>query len=233
MSHTTTVSQTQPFAMIPSAVVYNSELHHADIRVYAALADRAGSKRHAWPSLTRLSEDLNMSRSTIVAALKRLEAAHVIVVERNGRKVNHYHLPSSITEPTSTTIEPAGTTIEPDAGTTIEPELEEVRTRPIEVYATSNNDVWDALNELFGAPTTKTNQTLRGKITKSLQQAAATRQQILIRAQFWPLHFPDTTLTESALEKHWDRLARPPLRADTQDAERAARRLRMLTGGNE
>ena len=75
------------------------------------------------------------------------------------------------------------------------------------------NPVWEALAELFGEPTTESNRRLRGKITRSLKNAGATYQDIFERAMSWPYHFPGATLTETALEKHWDRLARPPLRA--------------------
>lgn len=89
------------------------------------------------------------------------------------------------------------------------------------------NPVWDALSELFGEPTTDTNKRLRGKVVASLRRAGAEYQEIMTRAMSWPLHFPGATLTETALEKHWDRLARPPLRADEDDVRRIERRIRM------
>lgn len=81
----------------------------------------------------------------------------------------------------------------------------------------ARNEVWDTLAELFGEPTTRTNQSLRGKLVKSLSEAGATGDTVRTRVQAWPFHFPDATLTETALEKHWDRLGRPPARMSEAD----------------
>jgi hypothetical protein len=75
------------------------------------------------------------------------------------------------------------------------------------------NPIWDALVEVFGEPSTDTARTLRGKVCSSLSRAGATPDELIARAKSWPRHFEDATLTETALEKHWDKLGRPPLRA--------------------
>ena len=80
------------------------------------------------------------------------------------------------------------------------------------------DEVWDALVELFGEPATDSNRKLRGKVVASLKRAGATYDEILRRAQSWPLHFESATLTETALEKHWDRLGQPPMRASPRQA---------------
>jgi hypothetical protein len=92
--------------------------------------------------------------------------------------------------------------------------------------------VWDALAEIFGEPTTRTNQRLRGRIAASLRDAGATPDEILGRARAWPFHFPGATLTETALEKHWDRLGRPVLRGSAREVDRAERRLRIVGGSD-
>lgn len=74
------------------------------------------------------------------------------------------------------------------------------------------NPIWDALVEVFGEPSTDTARTLRGKVCSSLTRAGATPDEVLRRARSWPSHFSDATLTETALEKHWDALGRKPLR---------------------
>lgn len=74
------------------------------------------------------------------------------------------------------------------------------------------NPIWDALVEVFGEPSTDTARTLRGKVCSSLTRAGATPEDLIARARSWPRHFEDATLTETALEKHWDKLGRPPLR---------------------
>lgn len=88
--------------------------------------------------------------------------------------------------------------------------------------------MWDALVAVFGEPTTRTNVTLRGKVCASLTEAGATGDDVLTRASVWPLHFPGATLTETALEKHWDRLGRPVLRGSQRDVDRAVRRMRIV-----
>lgn len=88
---------------------------------------------------------------------------------------------------------------------------------------TKRNEVWDSLSEIFGEPTTATNRTLRGKVVKSLLGADATRDDIYSRARAWPLHFPDATLTPTALEKWWDQLGRPVLRGSRSQVEKHLR----------
>jgi hypothetical protein len=94
------------------------------------------------------------------------------------------------------------------------------------------DEVWDALVVVFGEPTTSSNKTLRGRVAQSLREAEATPDEILARAGAWPFHFPGATLTETALEKHWDRLGRPVLRGSVREVERAERRLRIVGGGD-
>ena len=74
------------------------------------------------------------------------------------------------------------------------------------------NQVWDALVEVFGEPSTDTARTLRGKVCSSLTRAGATPEEVVRRAKSWPRHFDTATLTETALEKHWDALGRAPMR---------------------
>lgn len=106
----------------------------------------------------------------------------------------------------------------------LEPDPAPVRSRP-------RNPVWDALAEVFGDPTTESNTRLRGRITRSLATAGATPEEIMRRAAAWPFHFPGAVLTETALERHWDRLGRPVLRGSDADVARAMRRLRIVGGG--
>jgi hypothetical protein len=79
--------------------------------------------------------------------------------------------------------------------------------------SSTRNPVWDALTEVFGEASTESAKTLRGKVTRSLSAAGATGDEVRKRARSWPRHFEGATLTETALEKHWDALGRPPLRA--------------------
>lgn len=84
---------------------------------------------------------------------------------------------------------------------------------PTQPRQRKEDPIWEALSQLFGEPTTQGSRGLRNKVYWSLRGADASYGQIMERAMSWPFHFPGATLTETALEKHWDRLARPPLRA--------------------
>ena len=103
--------------------------------------------------------------------------------------------------------------------TPLTPSYSEPLEEPSEELASPRNGrpknlIWDALGEVFGEPTTTSATKLRGKVCSSLAQAGATPSEIVSRAKSWPRHFDDATLTDTALEKHWDKLGRPPLRVN-------------------
>lgn len=93
--------------------------------------------------------------------------------------------------------------------------------------ASSRNEVWDALSDVFGEPETTTARSLRGKLVKSLKSAGASYDDIVTRVQAWPMHFPDATLTDTAFEKHYTTLGRTPLRASDQDVAKHQRDLEL------
>jgi hypothetical protein len=103
---------------------------------------------------------------------------------------------------------------------------------PVPPVKRRRNAVWDALEEVFGPATTRSNEKLRGMVSASLDDAGATPDEIYRRARSWPLHFPGAVLTETAFEKHWDRPGRPPLRGSVtpREIQRAERRLRIVGG---
>ena len=68
----------------------------AAIVVWLALANRADEHGRSWPSLTALEEDTGLSRHTVLLAIRELEAAGEIEVqrpERKGKGSNHYKSP--------------------------------------------------------------------------------------------------------------------------------------------
>ncbi len=73
--------------------------------------------------------------------------------------------------------------------------------------------IWDTLIEMFGEVTNDSSHGARNRATALLRQSDATPDQMKTRAQAWPAHFEDATLTDLALAKHWDTLGRPPARA--------------------
>lgn len=97
--------------------------------------------------------------------------------------------------------------------------IEEVPRRE-ELAPRARDEVWDALVVVFGEPTTRSARSLRNRLVVSLKGAGASGEDVVTRSGTWPLHFPDATFTETALEKHWDRLGRPPLKVSKADVEK-------------
>lgn len=102
----------------------------------------------------------------------------------------------------------------------------------------ARNRVWDAFAEIFGEPSNEKLQNRRGgnvnPVIASLvnewglkPSEVRTSDQAFIevmqRAQRWPLHYDDATFTEESLMKHWDTLAREPLRASKHKVKQLSR----------
>lgn len=181
--------------------------------VLVALADRCNKDTlRCDPSVGKLMEDTGLTRMTIHRALNAMEEAGFITRVRRTREngsltSNEYRFPSitmirgdyhSDTPPTNTVIHP-------------EPELR-TRTKPSLPSARPRNEIWDALAYVFGEPTTPSATKVRGKVCAGLKAAGARPDQITARASAWPKHFDGATMTDLALEKHWDTLGRKPLR---------------------
>lgn len=88
------------YGQIPRAVMYDSRLDAKAKGVYAYFASYAGAGRSAFPSVPKLLEDLQISKSTYLKAMKSLqECAFIEVRQRNGQSagkrgfsVNDYYL---------------------------------------------------------------------------------------------------------------------------------------------
>jgi len=177
------------------------------------------------PSLRRLREETELGESTVLRALKDLEDAGYIVRDRRRRQ-NGSHTSTVYRFPhTDGGVPPQRGKGSPTAGDLepeVEPEVEQDlaaaprnghRTRPTREQ---RDAVWDTLTDIFGPALTRSAEQLRGKHVASLAEAGATREEIMRRAKAWPAHFDSATLTAAALEKHWDTLARKPLRRRTR-----------------
>ena len=221
--------------------------------VLARLADLSNDDGECWPGQAKLGEDVGLSDRSVRRIIDRLEAAGLVSTVRVGkRRTNRYLLTLSgqnvsggdsdpeEDEPVGIPVDdvkvighPRPVTDDGDRTSTsggdrtpvsYPPKKGPVRyTRQIDPKS-ARDEIWDALVDVFGDPTTDTNRTLRGKVAQSLFVAEADGQEILRRASMWPAHFPDATLTETALEKHWDRLGRPPLRMSADDTAAHLRR---------
>jgi len=188
--------------------------------VLLCLANRANSDTGlCCPSINRVAEETELHRATVIRALADLEEAGLIQKvgrhrENGAHTSNEYLFPSlSVRPPQSHSATPPSRTPRP-----LEPEVQEPEVEPKETSSAAaprerpRNDVWDTLGEIFGEPTTRSAQKVRGKVCSSLTAARASPEEITARAKRWPLHFDGATLTDLALEKHWDTLGRQPLR---------------------
>lgn len=85
------------------------------------------------------------------------------------------------------------------------------------------DQVWDGLVLAFGEPP-ESQRALRARIVRSLaSMGAGDMNELKNRIMAWPAHFGEATLTETALEKHWNRLGLPPRRATRAQSESAER----------
>ena len=60
------------WAPIPAEVILSQKLTHADIRVYAYLLWRAGSKERAWPKTETIAKELSMSDGAVRVCFRNL-----------------------------------------------------------------------------------------------------------------------------------------------------------------
>lgn len=92
----------------------------------------------------------------------------------------------------------------------------------------ATDHVWEGFEDVFGPCGGPGGRKARNTAVAEVAQALAqetdrthqevrsdptSRPEIASRAQAWPLHFPNATLTAAALAKHWVQLGRPALRA--------------------
>lgn len=197
--------------------------------VLVALANAANHHSGlCFPSISRLAHETELSERAVRKALADLCDQGLIVRERTrnldgtfGRY--HYRFPQVERGAHPAAPRASG----PAAPRSAEPEVREPREDPSATPQgplaqghesahgppRSRNEIWDTLEHIFGRPTTESARSCRGKIVRSLQKAGASPDEIIKRAKRWPHYFGDAILTDTALERHWDVLGRPPLRA--------------------
>lgn len=92
--------------------------------------------------------------------------------------------------------------------------------------ARARDEIWDALiAEGFESPSNASSRGRRNKAVALLRESGATPDQIHVRVQAWPIHYPGATLTDMALANRWDELGRPPARASKSAVDAATRTL--------
>ncbi len=187
--------------------------------VLLVLADHAKEDgTEAWPSVQTIVEQARISERQVQYALRRLEEAGAITKngrhrgqnQRYGTNVYSVNMKGAISAPLD---EPKGAIYDIQRVPYSAPEPSLLQPSKSKAFAAKpRNPLWDALSAVFGEATTETARSRRGKVCRSLAAAGASPDEIVRRAKSWPRHFDDATLTELALEKHWDTLAHKPLR---------------------
>lgn len=219
-------------------------LDHSDSRglarlVLISLANHANTDAECWPAQRTIAREAGISLGAVSVQIKALvESGELEVVSDGGPRTSARYRLSLVHQMNADHVHDVNAASSPGVNaasiaerdrTIREPKKKDLLPTVVDLGERRRDEVWDTLADLFGEPTTETNRKLRGKIVRSLKRAAATEEQIRLRCAAWPHHF-DATLTETALEKHWDRLARPPARLPdgamerwTADQERALR----------
>lgn len=215
-------SDVGPWSIVPEWLL-DTEVSDRAVRLYATLGRYADRNGESFASRRTLASRLRCSVDSVDRAARELIGAGALSIsartaEDGNQTTNLYHL--TLAAPVRP---PLGTGAEGPLGTgAAQNESQLERKKPIAAAPRNGSrkapskalrdEVWDTLTDIFGPALTRSAETLRGKHVASLAEAGATRDEILRRAKAWPAHFDSATLTAAALEKHWDTLARRPLR---------------------
>lgn len=196
---------------VTSWVLRNSEAHLGDRLVLLALADHAKDDgTYAWPSVETIAREAHLSSRQVRRCLRNLEESGSITQTGTSRAGTHIYTvnmtPGHIVRPRTNR---AGDADDLSAEPSLEQPSEDLAAAP---RARPRNELWDALETIFGPATTRSAQQVRGKVVAGLAVAGATPAEINRRARAWPQHFDGATMTDLAFEKHYDTLGRKPLR---------------------
>lgn len=216
------------FTAVPNALLENTSLSIGARMTLIALMSFAW-KGDPFPGQERLASMLGVSDRTVREYLTELRVKEFVKVTRRGSgRTNLYRISSRRVLGAEESAATGPTDRKQSSGLdrkqASDKEDEEKKTKRNLAAAPRNghpprrskadlNAIWDTLTDIFGAPTTRTAETLRGRVVQSLAAAGATSDEIVRRAKTWPHHFDSATLTAAALEKHWDTLGLPPLRS--------------------
>ncbi|WP_124100942.1 helix-turn-helix domain-containing protein [Ruminococcus sp. Marseille-P6503] len=88
--------------MILPRRIYDLGLSHKAVAVYCYLCNRADKNGECFPSVRRISEDLNINKSTVFRAFNELEEQGLLEREaryhtRGGRRSSLYRIKGEIT----------------------------------------------------------------------------------------------------------------------------------------
>lgn len=229
----TVTADRPPWSQVPHALIRDTNLSLSARVVYDDLMARADSDGQCFPGIRTIADDIGIAPGTAQKAVNDLEMAGWITVTRQGRKTEgpqrgqrntnlyrvHYEpVPKSDTGPYQKS-EQARTD---NRNITRTKELEP----PNKNHLATVNVAWEFYTnpEGFNLPTGTAAQRKRvGRLARELnakiEHEGGMTDTLQERADAWPVHFPDATLTPEAFEKHFTQLGRPPLRRSKQEVE--------------
>ena len=218
MSNATTPNVTQDrfFAQIPKAVVYHPDLTGNDVRVYATLSERAGSRRSAWPGMRRIAADIGLSTTTVHQSIEKLESLKFIEVDRTG-KTNRYHLPvpesDTVTVPESDTLFSGSYQKLTHTVSKSDTELDQ-GTRDTSSNEDASSELFEAFFEFWmGKPYdsgSKLSASTRGRLNKAVKEAlvvGATADDVRRRGEKYRQTWPGMEPSPQGLMANWERFA--------------------------
>jgi len=101
------------FYALPKSLAVRRDLQASDKIVVSVIRDYQDKNSTGWPGIRTLSQDTGLASSTVVESIKRLEAKHILKVERRGNgKSSHYSVSKSVLE--SSTLKEAKRTENPN-----------------------------------------------------------------------------------------------------------------------
>ena len=219
------------FTVIDNAVLQDERLSWKATGLLAYLLSLPEDWRVHIEDLARRKTD---GHSATSSGFRELRMAGYLVVEKvrgdRGRISSVCHVYDQPLETAVIDIQTSGLTEERETRGADEPSLGElVPLQKTQVQSTQDkanreqfNSVWEWLTEAFGKPPAS-QESLRAKLVMSLVNEGATPDELARRWATWPAHFGTATITETALEKHWNRLGLPPRKATTAQAAQAGR----------
>jgi hypothetical protein len=208
-------SDVGPFSITPEWVL-DAEISDRAVRLYGLLGRYADANGSSFARRRTLAERLRCSVNSLDRAIAELKAIGALTTDERHRDDGSQSsnlVTLRMTPPVGTPLPTGGDPPLPTGAAPMnESHLERKNTLAAAPRERPRNELWDALEVIFGPAETRTAQTLRGKVVSSLALAGATPAEINARARRWRLHFEGATMTELALEKHWDTLPRRPLK---------------------
>ena len=129
-----------PYFQAPNNV-FELDLSAKEKLVLIYLVRCANQGSEAFPSYSTIARNCTISRSSALRAIRKLEAAGLVTVERRpkGNKDNYsniYHIPSSTMTPGSSTMTPGG-------GSTMTPYKELVQEKELPILGSSIVNKWN------------------------------------------------------------------------------------------